>query len=257
MINQELYQNIYKRKSIRRYDLTPLPESVLMEVKAFAESAVPLIDDIKYEFTYLSAGDVKNLLPIKAPHYICLYSEAKPNYLMNAGYLLQQIDLYLSHKALGSCWLGMAKPSKQVALQQNGLDFVIMLAFGAPNEPVHRERPDDFKRKLTQEMSSVTGHDALVEAVRLAPSASNSQPWFVSGTPEGLILSRERLNMLRGALYGKMNQIDIGIALLHLDMAVRHHGRQAIYSFSPQDIPGEVPQGYEFMVRVETKAIDE
>jgi len=253
MIDQQLYQNIYKRKSVRKYDMTLLPEAELNAVKAFAENAVPLIDDIKYEFTYLSAGDVKNLLPIKAPHYICLYSETKPNYLMNAGYLLQQIDLYLSHQSLGSCWLGMAKPNKQIALQRNGLEFVIMLAFGTPNEPVHREQPDDFKRKLAHEMSSVTDHDALVEAVRLAPSASNSQPWFVSGNAESLIVSRERLNMLRGALYGKMNQIDIGIALLHLDMALRHHGRHPIYSFTPE----EVPQGYEFMAKIETKAIDE
>lgn len=253
MIDQQLYHTIYKRKSVRKYDMNPLPEAALNDVKAFAGSAAPLMGDIKFEFTYLSAGDVKNLLPIKAPHYICLYSETTGNYLMNAGYLLQQIDLFLSHKGLGSCWLGMAKPNKQIPLQQNGLEFVIMLAFGATGESVHRALPADFKRKLLHEMTSVRGNDALVEAVRLAPSASNSQPWFVSGTTESLIVSREKLSMLRGALYGKMNQIDLGIALLHLELALRQQGKQVTYSYTPV----EVPQGYEFMAKVDIKAIDE
>ena|GEM_PF-3748051 len=36
---------------------------------------------------------------------------------MNAGFLLQQIDLYLSDSNLASCWLGMAKPSKEAHSQ--------------------------------------------------------------------------------------------------------------------------------------------
>jgi len=88
-----------------------------MKLKEYANNPKPLDESIRYEFAYLGTTDVKNLLSIKAPHYICLYSEKKSNYLMNAGFLLQQIDLYLSDSNLASCWLGMAKPSKEAHSQ--------------------------------------------------------------------------------------------------------------------------------------------
>ena len=139
MTNNQLYDAIFKRKSIRKYDMTPVSETILAELKKFASSVKPLDENIRYELSYLGTEDVKNLLPIKAPNYVCLYSEKKDNYLINAGVVLQQIDLYLSANNLGSCWLGMAKPSKQVAKVKNGLEFVIMIAFGNTNEPIHRE----------------------------------------------------------------------------------------------------------------------
>ncbi|SCZ81781.1 nitroreductase family protein [Acidaminobacter hydrogenoformans] len=254
MINQQLYDTIFKRKSVRKYDMNPLSETILNEVKAFANSALPLVPELKYTYTYLSAGDIKNLLPIKAPHYLCLYSETKDHYLMNAGYLLQQIDLFLSERGLGSCWLGMAKPNKQVVAQQDGLEFVIMLAFGMPAEPVHRTSVGEFKRKPVEAITRMGGEvPELLEAVRLAPSASNSQPWIVGGTPSAITVSREKLNLIRGALYNKMNQIDIGIALLHLELAIRRQGGQPVYDFAAAD----GTTGGEFMAKVEVKPIDE
>lgn len=254
MIDQQLYETIFKRKSVRRYDMNPLSEAVLNEVKTFADAAVALIPEIDHAFTYLSAGDVKNLLPIKAPHYLCLYSQTKNHYLMNAGYLLQQIDLSLSERGLGSCWLGLAKPNKQIAAHQGGLEFVIMLAFGAPAEPVHRMSAGEFKRKPLEAITRMGGEASeLLEAVRLAPSASNSQPWIVGGTPSAITVSREKLSMIRGAIYNKMNQIDIGIALLHLELAIRRQGGQPVYDFTA----AESATGGEFMAKVAVEAIDE
>jgi len=95
---------------------------------------------------------------------------------MNAVFLLQQVDLYLSAKNLASCWLGMAKLAKGVPTLMNGLEFVIMLAFGNTTEPIHRANTFDFKRHDLSAISSVAGADELLEPVRLAPSASNTQP---------------------------------------------------------------------------------
>lgn len=246
MLNNQLYETIFKRRSIRKYDMTPVTEATLTKVKQFASSAKPLDQSIKYEFLYLATEDVKNLLPIKAPHYICLYSEKKDNYLMNAGFLLQQIDLFLSASNLASCWLGMAKPTKQVPEQQNGLEFVIMLAFGNSNEPIHRIDTTAFNRKSITEISKIEGAKEILEPVRIAPSASNTQPWFFSGELNEIIVSREKLNLIKAPLYGKMNQIDIGIALCHLLLSLEHQGKTASFDF--QKIPA--PSGYEFMVRV-------
>lgn len=249
MINQQLYSAIFHRKSIRKYDMTVLPEDTIAKVKEFASAVKPLDSSIKYELAYLSNGDVKNLLPIKAPHYVCIYSEKKEGYLMNSGFVLQQIDLFLSMNNIGSCWLGMAKPSKDVPAAKNGLEFVIMLAFGNAAEKVHREETSEFKRKSMSEATSIADAEELLEPVRLAPSASNTQPWFLSGDMNEITVSREKLGLIKAPLYGKMNQIDIGIALCHLELSLGHQGKTAVYDFKKAGAPNK----YEFMVKVRVK----
>jgi hypothetical protein len=246
MTNNQLYEAIFCRKSIRKYDMTLLPAATLAELQKFASNVKPLDEKIKYQFSYLGTDDVKSLLPIKAPHYICLYSEKKGNYLMNAGFLLQQINLYLSANDLGSCWLGMAKPSKQVPELNNGLEFVIMIAFGTTNELVHRTNSSEFKRNNLSSISNIAGADDLLEPVRHAPSASNTQPWFFSGNTDEITVSREKLNLIKAPLYGKMNQIDIGIALCHLWLSLEHQGRSMAFDFEK----APAPSGYEFMTKV-------
>jgi hypothetical protein len=246
MTNNQLYEAIFRRKSVRKYDMTPLSTTIIAELQKFASSVKSLDEKIKYEFSYLSTNDVKNLLPLKAPHYICLYSEKKGNYLMNAGFLLQQIGLYLSANDLGSCWLGMAKPSKQVTKLKNGLEFVIMLAFGNSNEPVHRTNTSEFNRNSLSSISKIVGADELLEPVRIAPSAANTQPWFFSGNADEITVSREKLNLIKAPLYGKMNQIDIGIALTHLWLSLDHQGKSVAFDFEK----AIAPSGYEFMTKV-------
>ena len=228
--------------------MTPLNSETITELQKYASSVKPIEASIKYEFSYLNTNDVKNILPIKAPHYICIYSEKKDGYLMNAGFLLQQIDLYLSANNLASCWLGMAKPTKDVPLQKNGMEFVIMLAFGKTAELVHRTNVSEFNRKSLSSISNINGIDDLLEPVRLAPSASNTQTWFFSGNSDEIIVSREKLNLIKVQLYGKMNQIDIGIALCHLWISLDHQGKAATFDFHT----GVAPKGYEFMATVKT-----
>jgi nitroreductase len=246
MENEQLYKAIFHRKSIRKYDMAPLPATTIAEIQDFANSVKPLDDKVKYEFSYLSTADVKNILPIKAPHYICLYSEKQGNYLMNAGFVLQQIDLYLSANNLASCWLGMAKPSKEVPELKNGMEFVIMIAFGNSNEQIHREDTSTFNRHKLSEISQISGVDDMIEPVRLAPSASNTQPWFFTGNASEINVSREKLNILKAAMYGKMNQVDIGIGLCHLWLSLDHQDKSAAFDFNQSS----APKGYEFMVKV-------
>lgn len=249
MTNAQLYQAIFHRKSIRKFDMKLLPQDTISKLQEYVSRLKPLDNNIHYEIDYLETDDVKNLLPIKAPHYICLYSQKVDNYLMNAGFLLQQIDLYFSVNNVGSCWVGMARPSKGVPLVKNGLDFVIMLAFGNTSERIHRADSSEFKRNRLTEISDIKGAEEILEAVRLAPSASNSQPWFFSGDIDEITVSRKKLGILRAPLYEKMNQIDIGIALCHLWLSFDQHGTGISYDFRE----AAAPSGYEFMVEVNKK----
>src|SRR5690606_38406218 len=101
-------------------------------------------------------------------------------YLTNAGYILQQLDLYLSANGLGSCWLGIAKPTKDESFF-SGLKFVITLAFGKPAEKLHRNEIGEFNRLPLDKIRDAVGMDNLLEPARLAPSANNSQRWYFTG----------------------------------------------------------------------------
>jgi len=251
MNNETLFQTIFERKSIRKYDMTPLPAESIENLQKFAEQVRTIDETIKYEFVYLGSNEVKGMLAIKAPHYICLYSEKKPGYLMNAGFLLQQIDLYLSANEIGSCWLGLAKPAKQFMEPKGDLEFIIMLAFGKTDELLHRSDTSVFIRRSITEISQIAGAEELLEPVRLAPSASNSQPWFFSGNMEEIHVSREKPSFLKAPVYERLNQIDIGIALCHLWLSLEHQGKTAAISF-PQGTP---PNGHEYMAKVTVGSI--
>lgn len=54
MNDEKLYQTIFKRKSIRNYDLTPLGENTLNEISKKLQSLTPLYEDIEVEFKITS-----------------------------------------------------------------------------------------------------------------------------------------------------------------------------------------------------------
>ena len=234
----KLYDSIFTRKSTRKYRDQPLAQEQLAEIMDFARSAKPLFPEIEIRMELASSADVKGIVSAKAPHYLLFYSEKKEGYLPNAGFLLQQVDLYLASKELGSCWLGIAKTT---APSKNGLDYVIMLAFGlAQDSPIHKDI-SEFNRQELSQISS--GSDERLEAVRLAPSASNSQPWFFACQPEGIDVYRKKLGLLKGAMYETMNQIDVGIALCHLWLASEEHGKPFAFRLSAN---GPQREGYNF-----------
>lgn len=213
-MNEELYAHIFKRKSTRKFIMEPLEEGILCEIDEYIKTVLPLYYEIKIE--YKIADAVKGLLSVKAPHYIIISSEKKPGYLENAGFVFQHVDLFLSRKGLGSCWLGMAKPAQKT---EGHLDYVIAIAFGKPIESPFRDM-EQFKRKSLNEISK--GFDERLICAQLAPSATNSQHWFFVCEEGRIHCYLKKLNVLQLKMYENMNRIDIGIAIAHLCIATNH-----------------------------------
>jgi nitroreductase len=116
MNDNKLYETIFKRKSIRKYSQTLLPEKELSKLSNFIKELKPLYPAIITEINIVTPKDVKGLIQVNAPYYIASFSETKNGYLLNMGFLLQQIDLYLSANGLGSCWQGWPKPTKELRI---------------------------------------------------------------------------------------------------------------------------------------------
>ena len=199
---------IRKRKSVRKYDSAPLDASTIDSVRAEIGKLKSLYPEIKYSIEITSK--IKGILGVKAPHFLIFGCEDKPGSHVNIGFIGQQLDLYFSANGLGACWLGASKPGE--AMESN-LPYVIALAFGRPTEPLHREL-SAFKRKPLSAISE--GNDPRLEAARLAPSGVNMQNWYFIADSGKIHCYLKKPNPLVGLMLGKMNQIDLGIAICHI-----------------------------------------
>lgn len=204
---KQLYPFISKRKSTRDYNPARLTEAQLGQVSEAIEHIVPLDARCPIEMTVVETETIKGFMPVKAPHYLIISAAHCENYLTNVGFMGQQFDLLMSRLGLGTCWVGMARPLGEIS---TSLPFIIGIAFGEASSSPYRET-NGFRRKTLEEMSTGT-HPAL-ESVRIAPSATNSQPWFVDASHQPVRFYRERLGLIKAPLLGKANQIDMGIAM--------------------------------------------
>lgn len=224
---EALYNAIFHRRSVRKYDTAPLSGEYISRLNESISEVVPLMPEIKTEFRILGAGQIKSI----APQCLCLYSEKKDGWRINAGFMMQQMELHLSANNIGACWLGLRKPEKETPVPE-GMEWVATLCFGTPAQPMHRETADEFKRKSLNEISDVTDLFHVLEAVRLAPSAQNSQPWRISGNAHQVVFSRKKSMLLN-----KMNELDMGIALCCFWLSLKHQGKETDFSFVPQPVP--------------------
>ncbi|MCL2853165.1 MAG: nitroreductase [Defluviitaleaceae bacterium] len=237
-----LCDTIYLRKSVRKYEQAPLDQAMLDSVINKTRELTALSTDT-VAFRILTKQQVKGMNPVKAPHYLAVYAKEDTTARINAGFVLQQIDLWLSAQRLGTCWLGMPNAAKDVRTA-DGLPFVIMLSFGHPAEEVHRKDVSEFKRKALPEITNVSGIEQLLEPVRLAPSAVNRQPWYLIGSTQALRVCRKSSGFVMGAVMGDMPKIDIGIALCHLWLSAQKNDSFA--SFERENSPKDIPSGYTY-----------
>lgn len=246
MDKDKLYETIFKRKSIRNYHQSPLDQSTLNEISDYLQSLKPLHDDIEVELKIIEPELVKRRMMKRSPHCIAAFSENKEGYLTNVGFMLQQMDLYLSARGLGCCWMGIPQPTKEL-LESSSLEFVIFLFFGKPAESLHRSSVAEFKRKSLQEITDIEGADELLEAARFAPSAGNSQPWFFQGDENIIHAYYIKPGLVRGLLAGKFPPIDVGIAFYHLKLAAEHFGKKTEIVVN-KNAPDHSSKGHNYVV---------
>jgi nitroreductase len=240
-----LYQAIFRRKSVRKFESSPLDQDTIASITSQFSSLTPMLEGIRTEVTLMTGEQVHGLFKVDAPHFIALFSEPKEGYLLNAGFMVQQLDLFLSAKGIGSCWQGGPKPTK-MARAASGLEFVVLLAFGKPAEKVHRESISEFKRDPMSKITSIKGMDDLLEPARIAPSGMNGQPWFFNDG-NGMI----NAYCHKAVVGNHMNQIGVGIALSHIWLAARHKGGSAQLSISPGS--GDGPRRYAYAASLKLK----
>lgn len=228
----ELFDAISRRKSCRSYTQQPLSEAKLADIRAAIDGFARLYPDTTLAWHFTT--EVKGLFKIEAPHYLIITGQGKAGEQESAGFLFEQLILWLDAHDLGSVWLGKATDAKA---SPGGKD-IIALAFGQSGESVHRD-PADCKRKPIAEITNAP-EDPCIQAVHLAPSGMNVQPWYLEKTGGRVLLYEQLLKPPVSLLY-KKTAVDMGIALCHYALAAQRQGQP--FSFA-KGASGPEKKGY-------------
>ncbi len=208
-----LIEMISRRRSVRAYRPEALDASVLANIRTRMEGLIPLFPEKRLEAYVIDRSQANLLQKWKTPHFMALFTDDSPEGLMNAGFMYQQMELYLQSIGLGSCWVGLSSLNDG-SVTPPGLKLAVMMAFGIPDDVPLRNAPEGFHRKSLAELADRP--DDRLEPLRLAPSATNCQPWYV--THEGAVLRLWQIQWgpIRARTLRRCNHLDQGIGLAHL-----------------------------------------
>src|SRR5574344_1719353 len=114
-----------------------------------------------------------------APYYVGIYTDGSKKGKLNAGFVMQQLTVYLTAIGIGSCY--QAKPVVFQPVSEEGLILSIGLAFGYPDTGIYREETEIKRIKIEKlcVMKEKPNPDVekILSLARIAPSAYNVQPW--------------------------------------------------------------------------------
>ena len=226
---EELYQAIFHRKSVRKYSIQELSQRTLQKIEDFWEQTEQIDPEEPVIMRILPASHIEMRVGMSyhALYYIAVYAADTEKGLMNAGFRLQQMDLWLSAHGLGSCWLHMMTPDQENAMA-DGMPCQITMSIGYSAEELHRSGSAEFKRKKSDQITNGGDYDTEMEAVRIAPSATNSQLWYFEQTGSKIRAYRLR-DTQGGEAYRKLHEMDMGIALCHLYLAASYSGTFGVF----------------------------
>ena len=244
-------ETVNKRYSVRTYDSRPVDEDVTAKILEYANSLQnPLGPKIRFQFieketapngeklgTYGIIKGAKLYLGATMP------DEEFANEAM--GYDYEQLVLYATSLGLGTCWLGgtfnRSAFAEAMEIRENEI-FPILSPVGYPaakksvTEKVFRSflkadarKPweeiffaDNFNKPLTKEMAGE--YEFPLEMLRLAPSATNSQPWRVVFSDNAFHFIEQRTHESREGSNVDMHRIDLGIGICHFHLAALEKG---------------------------------
>lgn len=146
------YQLATKRKSTRDFKEKNVSADILKELKNYFGDCKKLIPEINIDISIIDPETAPNLTGcagyqdylIKAPHYILITSSDNDGYLINAGYVGEDIVLKLTEFGLASCWITIndtEKFKKRFNLEKIP---VALIAFGYENSVSTVKRLDIF-----------------------------------------------------------------------------------------------------------------
>jgi nitroreductase len=241
------YKAIFQRHSRRSYTGDPLPEETIKKLEKTCNDFIPFDGaravltrdppDRVYKGLVGSYGQIKN-----APHFIAFIGDTSNlNFQEIIGYLGEGVILEATALGVNTCWVGgmfrREVVEEQIEIRSNER-IVAMTPIGYALEKktiaeriASRSLRAD-KRKPLERLIDSDGEIVdekilkVLEAVQLAPSAANRQPWRFRINSESIIIFTD--SKLRMSVSPRL---DCGIAMLHLELGAGINGMQGNWVF--------------------------
>jgi nitroreductase len=214
LASQPITEIIPRRRSCRTYQASPITPEQQLQMKTFLASnqvgplSSILQTGVKARFELVAAApvepralaDLGTYGTIKGVNAFILGTVLRGGKDMeDYGFLMEKAILYATAIGLDTCWLGgfftrstfarkmgmqkdecmPAVASIGYALEKDGYDLAFRTRVGGDNRFAWQQLffKDGFVQALTPEEAGTAAQ--LLEMVRLAPSASNKQPWRI------------------------------------------------------------------------------
>ncbi len=261
--NHPVTDLVRARSSIRSYNCEPLPGGAREELEHCCRtlSGGPLGSRCRFRLIDHRTGSgggerVGAYGTIRgAPAYLAGAARDGGYALEDYGYLFELLVLKATDLDLGTCWLGgvfsRSAFARAIDLQQSEI-LPAVSPVGTPAsrrgllDQIIRWGAGSKKRKPWSDLffeagaarplsaEQAGGFASALEMVRLAPSASNRQPWRIwRQGPEDRPLFH--FFLLRSPGYRSLTpldlqRIDMGIAMAHFDLALENDGRRGSWT---------------------------
>lgn len=250
IINPEWYPAINARISRRNYDRSrPIEPAAKDRLHATCEQFRPF-QGARVEFVSEPPDDIfANALGFysnikNAPAFLAFIGDTSdPNMQEKMGYTGEGIVLEATSLGLGTCWVALTYNAKSVSsmislkapekllsvspvgytLEKWTFGEKMLTGFGA----MHQRKPLSTMVTGTEEAKRPGWAQAAVEAARLAPSATNRQPWNFYVQNDRITVSVKNAGME----FNVSKRLDCGIAMLHVELGALSCGIYCDWEF--------------------------
>ena len=256
-----IQDTIVERTSKRSYDSTDLSEETIDIIKTLLHSTThgPLGKKSAFRLIQKSSPENKKIKLgtygfIKgAQNYIVGYTSPVKEAFLDYGFLLEKIILDMTRLQLGTCWLGgtfdRGEFSKSIHLPEGFvIPAVTPVGHASPNRSLgdrvirlsagsKKRKPFEslfFHNKPGNPLTANTVGDKVIqilEMIRLAPSASNLQPWRIIYKNERFCFYLQRKPGYQRA-FSKVDlqMVDMGISMCHFNLTANEIGMEVSWS---------------------------
>jgi nitroreductase len=274
---------IRRRYSCRTYKPQAITSEHLSDLTTFSNGcgSGPLGSSLRFLIETAGKEDTNSLKSlgtygfIKDPAgFVIGVVQDQPHSLEDFGYQMELIILRAVELGIGTCWLGgtftKSRFAKLIKLKaQETIPSVVSIGYPADQQAwmdrisrtyagSDRRLPwqdlffsDTFERPLSEDNTG--GYSEPLELLRLAPSASNKQPWRILRQDNlwHFYLQRTKnypapfFNVLLGL--ADLQRIDMGIAMAHFELSADDLGLSGQWEINEPDLPLSKP-GLEYSV---------
>lgn len=211
----DIHQAIKERHSVRHYQLKPIEQSVVNELnKEIAlcqkESGIRIEficqEPEAFKSFFVHYGRFKNV-----QNYIAFIIKKKDDE-EKVGYFGERIVLKAQQLGLNTCWVGATYSVKKVPCslhEDEKLACVITVGYGMTQGKPHKSLPIEKCCLCIDEKPE--WFDKGMETVMLAPTAMNSQKFFLTLKDEHVEISS----------HGSYDKINLGIVKYHFEQGAQ------------------------------------